>query len=215
MVILKLRNLRWIRGCHRGRVAAILAVSCAVLPLAIGCGGPRMTTPSVDPATLSDVAFQAYLAELDVVTVDEACRAMLILADGEDTSRTFEERKRKLESRGILRAEWGLQPEHVIDAGSLSYMVCQICRIRGGVNLNVFGRLGLGDRRYALRELMYHGLLDDRVDYQYMTGAAVVSVLAKADALMEKRGLYETQIIQLDDATDRDQFGNLIVPAAP
>ena len=43
---------------------------------------PRKTEPSVNAATLSDDAFQAYLATLDVVTVDETFRAMLILADG-------------------------------------------------------------------------------------------------------------------------------------
>lgn len=190
-------------------------VLLVALLAAAGCAGPRVTAPRVDPATLSDVAFQAYLAEADLVTVDEACRAMLILADGEDTAKAWEERQQRLESRGILRSEWQLEPQNVIDAGSLSYMVCRICRIRGGVNLNTLGRLGLADRRYALRELIYHGLLDDRVDYQYMTGAAVVSVLAKADALMEKRGLYETEMIELDDDADRDESGNLIVPHLP
>jgi hypothetical protein len=189
-------------------VISLLLVSC----LAGACAGPRPTQPPVDPGTLSDDAFQAYLAEVDVVTVHEAYRAMLVLADGEDTCKTFEEREEKLESRGIARAQWNLKPDDVVDAGSVAYMICRVCKIRGGVCYNLFGRPGLGDRRYALRELIYREMLDDTVDYQYMTGAVMVGLMSKADALMEKEGLYETEKIDLSDETDRDESGNLKVP---
>jgi len=177
-----------------------------------GCAGPRPTPPSTDATRLSDTAFQAYLATIPLVTVDEAYRAMLILADGEDGSRSFEERRQKLESRGIARAAWKLEPQHVVDAGSVAYMVCRICQIRGGLNCHLFGAIGLGDRRYALREVIYRDMLEDTVDYQYMTGSALVALMAKADALMAEKGLYETEKIQLSDEQDRDAQGNLIVP---
>lgn len=178
-----------------------------------GCAGPRQTPPEVDPNGLAEEAFQAYLAEAPLVTVDEAYRAMLILADGEDASASFEERREELESRNIARAAWDLRPENVIDVGSVAYMVCRICRVRGGINVNLFGRFGLGDRRYALRELVHRRMVEGMVDYQYMTGAALTAVMAKADALMEERGLYETERIDLSDETDRDASGNLIVPS--
>ncbi|MFQ5422883.1 MAG: hypothetical protein ACE5F9_02770 [Phycisphaerae bacterium] len=171
-----------------------------------------MSPPEVDPATLSDDGFQAYLSEAPLVTVDEAFRAMLILADGEDDSQSFDQRRQKLETREITRPAWRLKAENVIDAGSVAYMVCRICKVRGGVNYNLFGSLGLGDRRYAMRELLYLDMLDDAVDYQYMTGPALVALMGKADELMEKKGLYETQRIDLSDETDRDAGGHLIVP---
>jgi len=188
----------------------ILAVTCW-LPLT-GCAGPRMTQPEVDPNELSEEGFQAYLAEVELVTVDEAYRAMLVLADGEDASQSFEERRQNLESRNIAKAAWNLEPQNVVDAGSVAYMVCRICEIRGGINYNLFGRIGLGDRRYALRELIYREMIDNTVDYQYMTGAALSAVMARADELMEKKGLYETETIELSDEADRDEFGDLIVP---
>jgi hypothetical protein len=177
-----------------------------------GCAGPRSTQPEVDAKTLPDDIFQAYLAEVDLVTVDEAYRAMLILADGQDGSQTFEDRKTKLESRGIARSAWQLQPENIVDAGSVAFMVCRICDIDGGVNMHLFGKAGLGDRRYALRELIYREMIDEAVDYQYMTGAGFFALLRKADALMEKKGLYAPTGIDLSDETDRDPQGNLIVP---
>ncbi len=200
-------------GQPRGWVQWCSALSMMLLVgLGSGCAGPRHSTPSVDQNELSDEGFQAYLAEIDLVTVDEAYRAMLILADGEDPCESFEERQTVLESRGIVRSNWGLIPENVIDAGSVSYMICQICKIRGGLSFNLFGKVGLGDRRYALRELEYREMIDDKVDYQYVTGASLVGLMAKADALMEKKGLYDTEMIELSDETDRDEHGELIVP---
>lgn len=203
------RKARKMNG-NRSILPSLIALTCSLA--IVGCAGPRQTAPEVDPSELAEEQFQAYLAEVDLVTVDEAYRAMLILADGEDTSESFEERRQKLESRNIARAAWRLEPENVVDAGSVAYMVCEICGIRGGINRNLFGRLGLGDRRYALRELIYREMIDNTVDYQYMTGAALVTVMAKADELMEKKGLYETETIDLSDETDRDEFGELIVP---
>lgn len=167
------------------------------LMLAAACLGPRTTPVDSDPDKLADLEFQAYLADLPTVTVAEAYRAMLILADGKDPYKTFDERKTALESRGIARPAWNLAPDHVIDKGSVAYMVCRICRLRGGVNLLVFGSLGVGDRRYALRELVYRGLCEDSVHYQALTGGELVAILTKADAYMEKQGLYQAVPVEL------------------
>ncbi|MFQ5502463.1 MAG: hypothetical protein ACE5EQ_09215 [Phycisphaerae bacterium] len=166
----------------------------------------------MDSTTLSDEGFQAYLANAPLVTVDEAYRAMLILADGEDPLEGFEARKANLESRGIARAAWDLHPENVVDAGSVAFMICRICRLRGGVNMHLFGSWGPGDRRYALRELIYRKMVEDMVDYQYMTGPALFALMSKADAVMEKKGLYESAGVDLTDETDRNAEGELIVP---
>ncbi|QDV89985.1 hypothetical protein RAS2_10610 [Phycisphaerae bacterium RAS2] len=178
----------------------------------LGCTGPRTSAPPANAAELSDEGFHAYLTEVDVVTVDEAYRAMLILADGEDTSANFEERRQKLEDRGIARAAWKLQPENVIDIGSVAFMVCRICQIHGGINMRLFGSWGLSDRRYAMRELIYREMLSDTVDYDYMSGSALAALMRKADEVMEKKGLYESPGVELSDERDRDEQGNLIVP---
>jgi hypothetical protein len=171
-------------------------MACAALALLAGCAGPRNVDIDVDPDRLSDLEFQALLADLPLVTVAEAYRAMLILADGEDTCKSFEERHEKLVSRGIVRPEWNLQSEHVIDKGSLAYMVCRICDIRGGINMRVFGAMGVGDRRYALRELIYLDMIQDAVTYQYMTGGELVALMGRADEYMEKHGVYEAPAIE-------------------
>jgi len=177
-----------------------------------GCTQPRAWQPEFDPNDLSDVGFQAYLAEVPLVTVSEAYRAMVILAEGEDPAADFAERERILLDRGIARAAWDLRPEDVIDTGAVAFMVCRIAEIRGGVNMHVFASWGPGDRRYALRELVYRRMIDDSVDYQYISGASLTGLMSKADALMAEKGLYETEGIELSDETDRDERGELIVP---
>ena len=190
----------------------IRGIACCLCTALAGCSGPRATEPRLDPNTLDDSGFQFYLNEVPLVTVDEAYRAMLILADGQDDSANFEERAQKLESREIARSAWDLQPDHVIDTGSVAYMVCRICELPGGLNARTFGRMGLGDRRYATRELIYRDMIDESVDYQYMTGSLLFALMRKADALQAEKGLYDTKGVDLTDEGDRDASGALIVP---
>jgi len=199
MVVLKARHAVWL-------VAVVASANCT---------GPRTTKMEVDAKALSDEGFMNYVANAPVVTVDEAYRAMLILADGESGQKTFETRKAELESRGIARAAWNLRADDVVDMGSVAYMACRICRIRGGVNMHAFGSWGIGDRRYALRELIYRELVDETVDYRFVRGSDLFSLVRKADELMEKKGLYESDGVDLTDEGDRDAQGNLIVPRPP
>lgn len=176
-------------GIVVGAAAAIVAIA--------GCNQPHRDPPSVDPSTLGDIEFQSYLAGAPLVTVDEAFRAILILADGQDTCKTFEERREKLESRGIARPGWKLNPEAIIDRGTLAYMTCKICHIYGGVDMLVFGNLGVGDRRYAMRELIYEKIMDEGSAYWYVRGDEIVAVLAKADEFMRKTKVYESTVNEL------------------
>jgi hypothetical protein len=172
--------------------ARLLSILPVIL-LALG-GCSRLSRP--EQARLGDQVNQDaflhdHLQREPVVTVAEACRAMVILADGEDRFESYAAREEYLLSRKILRPEWRLQRDEAIDRGSVAYMVVQILRIQGGVNLNVMGRLaGLGDRRYAVRELVYHEIMEDLPPYRFISGAELVDAVGKADAYMAKNGLY-------------------------
>ena len=172
-----------------------------------GCAGPRRTPVEVDPATLSDDAFLHYLADVPVVTVDEAYRAMLILADGEDTTKSFEEREAKLIERGVARRAWGLKRENVIDHGSVAAMVAKVLRLKGGVNRLIFGSMGLGDRRYATRELIYRDMLPEGPDYTAMRGGVMVALVSKADTYMQEHGIYESEKIELGEEEEARRLG--------
>ena len=144
-----------------------------------------------------------HLQREPAVTVAEAYRGMVMLADGEDKFTNFEQRETSLRDRHILRCEWKLQREQAIDRGSVAYMVLRILKVRGGVNMQTFGRLGVGDRRYAVRELVYMGMLESTPDYRYMTGGEFVDLLAKADDYMAKHGMYEEQRADITDMLEK------------
>ena len=159
--------------------------------------------PSVEPGSLDDVTFLSHLADRPMVSVAEAYRAILILADGQDDAQSFAEREEKLLARGMVRTAWGLKPSQAIDKGAVAYMVMRTCQIRGGLNCHAFGSWGLGDRRYAFRELMYLELLpaDAGSDYQVISGGGLVGLLHKADEYMQKAGLYAAAEAQMPTPT--------------
>jgi hypothetical protein len=159
---------------------------------------PSAPSGDVDLNELDDDTFLASLADQALVTVDQCYRAMVILADGEDPFGSFEERRASLEGRDIARAAWGLKPDRNIDKGSAAFMVCRILQIKGGLNRILFGSWGLGDRRYAYRELVHRNLIrTPGVDYQPITGGELVALLGVADEYMSDTGVYEQEPVEL------------------
>jgi len=145
-----------------------------------------------------DAFLHEHLQKQSMVTVAEAYRAVLVLADGEDNSSSFEERRATLETQGIVRPEWKLEREACIDKGSVAFMVCQVIKAPGGVNLNLLGRTAhLGDRRYALRELEYLDLMPNAASYRYITGGELVDLLARADRYMADHGRYNAERVDV------------------
>lgn len=184
------------------RLSTVATIGLTLTVLAGGCARPRKAATGVDPDTLDEAGFQAHLADVPVVTVDEACRAILILADGRETTKNWSDRSQELLRRGWIRREWNLKPGNIVDRGTVAYMVCKACRIQGGVNRLILGSWGLGDRRYAYRELVYRDLMSPGTEWQYLTGGQMVALLGKADQLMEKKGLYESEKFDLGERPD-------------
>ena len=149
-----------------------------------------------------DELLHEQLQNESMVTVAEAYRVMLVLADGEDRYKSFEERQAALEGRGLVRPEWGLQRDDCIDKGSVAYMVCKILNHRGGLDLALLGAAGIGDRRYALRELVDLQLTPSAPAYRYITGAELVDLAGKADRYMAAHGMYEKQTLDMERLVD-------------
>lgn len=163
-----------------------------------GCAQPRLEPPEVAPDTLDDDAFLGYLADTTLVTVEEAYRAVILLAEGADPNETFDERRAWLEQRDIARAAWTLERNHYIDQGAVAYMVCKVLQIKGGLSRMMLGSWGLGDRRYAHRELVYRGLMEVQgAPFSPMTGGEFAHLLGMADEYMAAEGIYEREAIEL------------------
>lgn len=175
---------------HTRRCAAAAAVVLGLL--AVGCS-PMLRPEQADRGeqVTSDDFLHDHLQRQSVVTAAEAYRAMLMLAEGQDTPRSFAGREEELLSKGILREDWRLSRETALDRGTIAWMTCRIIGMKGGVNMRTMGELGVGDRRYAVRELVYYQLLDPGPPYRYMSGAELVDLMHKADGYMLQEGRYE------------------------
>ena len=178
---------RHTRNCAPRCLGVATSALLVALACASGCVSPRRAfTPAVDPATLDDVTFLHYLATVPVATVDEGCRAVLMLRDG-GGSRTRESRRDRLIDLGALKATWSLAPDQILNKGTLAYMLRTICNMPRGLNETLAMRTGLGDRRYAIRTCAREGVLSYGLPHEPVTGGELVAAIAKADEYLEAK----------------------------
>lgn len=168
---------------HRRYTAALFSW----LLLIGGCAPSLNYEPPQDHATIQDAEFIHYLGVQPMITFDEACRAVLLLIDGADASAGFEDRYGLLLARGLVRDEWRLHAKSAVDRGTLAYMIFKGCKMPGGLNVYLFGSNGLGDRRYALKEVTRRSVMPYGVPYQSLTGGEVLAAISKADDYLAAR----------------------------
>ena len=148
--------------------------------IATGCAAPRRSyQPEQDVSALSDVLFLHYLATVPVVTVDEGFRAVLMLVDAPGDVSTFPARRAVLAHMGAIKPAWELEPEQVLDKGTLAHMVRTVCGFPPGLNELWSSRLGLGDRRYALKTCVYVGMMSSGLSYAPVAGGELLSVITR------------------------------------
>lgn len=150
-----------------------------------GCALPSRTIQPVRRAAdLDDVRFTHYLAAVHTITVDEGMRAVLMLIGDTKQWPAHEDRLRALESRGAFKSSWGLQPDQILDHGTLAYMLRNVCDMEPGLNESVATYTGLGDRRYALKTCIYEGILPYTQSQKPVTGGEMHSALTRAEKRM-------------------------------
>ena len=145
-----------------------------------GCGSSGGITGG-DAAGTVDENSAEYLDRISVqpeVTENDACSGILLLLDGKDEARTFAQRIESLKKRRLVGASWAHDASRALTRGRLAYMVCQACKIDGGIVLRLFGP----SRRYCLRELQYMEMMAPGTGYGQVSGMELVAVLTRADA---------------------------------
>lgn len=191
------KNKSYARLFLTGRYSHTVVLGLIILSFVVSCG--RRASPFAatraslddDPALAADeMDFIEIMVTTPKCTVAHAVKAVAILVNDADVATTHQGRYRFLLDRDIIRPEWRLDPDQWIDRGTLSYMLCKAIGIRGGVNMILFGSNGLGDRRYAYRELRYRKLIQEGVDYNYVSGPELVTAIGKIDRYRQKTGRY-------------------------
>ena len=169
------------RRSFSGFHGAIL-LSLMIGTVFIGCQTPRRSfQPAQDPAKLNDILFLHYLATVPVVTFDEGLRALLLLIDPKSKETTFEQRRRDLIRRGVVKDSWSLEADQTLDNGTLGYMLRAACRLPRSTNERLSATFGFGERRYALRSCVHAGLLPHGLADERVSGGMLLSAITSAE----------------------------------
>jgi hypothetical protein len=173
----------------------------AILITLAGCSYKRAAITTTQEATatapaepdcqvVDEMDFLDCMVKKIKCTVADAARATCMLATGGDIGKNYPDRYQYMLDCGLVRKEWKLQPDQWIDRGTLAYMFLKAAGMKGGINMHLFGSWGLGDRRYAYREMRYYELMDEGVDYCCVSGPELVTALGKVDRFCQDRGKY-------------------------
>lgn len=162
------------------RNLAVLTALAGVVGLA-GCTASEGTITG-GQATLAanenSAAFLDRVSSQDRVSENDAMRGILMVLEGRDTAQTFGQRVQALRDKGILPAGADLEAGRAVTRGRLAYMICQACKIRGGIMLRVAGP----SQRYCLRELQDRNMMREGFAQTPVNGMEFVEALTRAEA---------------------------------
>jgi hypothetical protein len=147
-----------------------------------GCEGPMGSvegkgSPLVLPADEDSAGYLDRLSSQNTVSENDAMRGVLLMLDGKDDARSFDERRQRLLERGVVSGKWTFQKDRPITRGKFAYMIYKAIQLPGGLILAVGGP----NQRYCLRELTYHQFMAQGFIYAPVTGMEYVGVLTRAD----------------------------------
>lgn len=168
------------QACHPRGTCALLLLSLVLA--AAGCARPvRHFQPAVAHQALGDTAFLHYLATVPVATVDEGCRAVLLLTERDPLPDTFEARRAVLVEMGALREDWPLSADQQLDRGTLAHMLRTVCDLPRGLNETIFSPVGIAPRRFALRACVHAELLPPGPEHAPVSGGALLAAFSAAE----------------------------------
>jgi len=141
-----------------------------------GCQAPGRAGTVAEVPRDSNAELVAYIADQPFVTAEPAYRAVYVLWKGEPFAGDFDALADTLRGAGIVSKRWRHVADDPLRRGSIAFMVCRACAIRGGVN---WALTGMG--RYAWRELQHRRIAGPGSEYGWMSGGEFVGLLLRAE----------------------------------
>lgn len=133
---------------------------------------------SQDPSPRKAEIIDGYLQELlsqDTVTIRDAIKTLILLLRIDDRYPDFSSQVFFFESKHIFPKEIGTNYDAPLTKGIAAFMYCRALEIKGGIFLRVFGPA----QRYALREMVYQGIMVEGTVNDLMSGRELVYSLGQ------------------------------------
>lgn len=167
------------RFAHARTLAVALALGGVGAALA-GCArtmiAERARTDYAPADGMAEMDFWYALPGRIAVSNDEALHALVLLEDSGHMPRGYAERVAHAKARGWVPESWDEPAEAAVQRGTLARAIVRVCGIKGGVIMRVFGPVP----RYALRELVYLGIMPSSTENQTISGLDFLGVVSKA-----------------------------------
>lgn len=172
-----MRSDRSTRRMAWARASLVLVLGALALP---GCKGRQVAESSaVDqfPGVDQDIEFMEKVESMNAVTNNDMLHALLLVSNGVDPARDYEERVILARQKGWVPKDWDKPANESASWGDIAVAGCRLGGIEGGLTMRVFGPSG----RYCLRELESRGIMPTRTDYQSLSGPEFRDFLNRLD----------------------------------
>jgi hypothetical protein len=178
----------------RPRLSSAAPLGALLVAIAAGAGCARTTistraeTGYVRGDLSGEMEFWYALPGRAAVSNDEGLHGLMLLENPEAPARTYEERVGYAKAQGWLPEGWEEPPELAIQRGRIASALVVITKLRGGVMMRLVGPVP----RYALREVIYAGLMPPSSENQTISGDDFIAVISKAQdymAIVAARGM--------------------------
>ena len=167
----------------------------ACIWLLCACQPYMMKSSAVDqfPAPQQEIEFLDALENMPAVTNNDALHGFLILEDGKDLSKDYQDRVVEGVRRKWLSSSFDQQANAAAHVGWMAGAGCRIMKIRGGLTMMIFGPVD----RYAVKELIYMDILPLRTDNQSLSGAEFIDYINRLERIAG-RATLKTGELELD-----------------
>lgn len=164
--------------------------------LLCACQPYMMKSSAVDnfAAPQQEIEFLDAMEDMPAVTNNDALHTFLILEDGTDTSKDYQDRVTAGIQRKWLSSSFDQQANTAAHVGWMAGAGCRIMKIRGGVTMMLFGPID----RYAVKELIYMEILPLRTDNQSLTGGEFIDYINRLERIVG-RSVLNAGELQIDE----------------
>jgi len=141
-----------------------------------------------DPNDLTaQLDFWHDLPGRSAVSNDEGFHGVILLFDGADPTRTYEERVQYLKDKGWLQKDFDEPANLAMQRGTLSRLLVKAMDVKGGVMMHLTN----GAPRYAYKELVFLGIMPEGSELMVVDGLDYLGVVSRAQDYMVVQGLKQ------------------------
>jgi hypothetical protein len=142
--------------------------------------------PAQESAPSQELAyFQALLTKKYALLSDALRPLLILLGDKESFSKDQATQVGLLGERGILpeRIASAFLPDEPLRKGLAAQMFCRALGIKGGLGLRLFGM----SQRYAMRELVFEGIMPEGSAEDFISGEEFIIIFSNAAQYLSEK----------------------------